>query len=125
MGGQCAHQPLIQIKYRLGLDLANRAPAGRPFTFTVSATLPPTAPGAGRIAGLRLWSSTDAGLSWHSADTTAQADDRYLVTVAHPAAVSGASAAVWLKVEAWDSSGNRVQQLVRGAYTLLRAGRAS
>lgn len=115
--GGCAHQPLIQIKYRLGLDLSNRAPAGTPFTFTVLADLPAAATGGGTIAGLSLWSSADAGASWQPATVASMSPTRYQVTVNNPAQAGG-DGTVWLRAVAWDSAGNRVQQTVRGAYTL-------
>jgi hypothetical protein len=114
--GGCAHQPLIQLKYRLGLDLTNTAPAGRLFTFEVSANVPAGAPDAGAAAGLWLWVSTDAGLSWRPATAvTPLGAGRYRVVVNQPPMVG---ASVWLKAEAWDSAGNRVRQTVRDAYRL-------
>jgi hypothetical protein len=117
LAGGCVHQPLIQVKYQLGLDLSNRAPAGVPFTFTVSAELPTAAPG-GQLAGLSLWSSGDAGASWRPAVVTPVASGRYQVTVNNPA-TAGGDGTIWLKTQAWDTAGNRVEQLVRGAYTLV------
>src|SRR5262249_60246526 len=61
VGGGCVHQPLIQVRYRLGLDLFNRAPAGVPFTFGVSVQLPAGAAGGGANGGPWLWASARAG----------------------------------------------------------------
>jgi hypothetical protein len=117
LGGGCVHQPLIQVRYRLGLDLFNRAPAGVPFTFGVSAQLPVGAAGGGTISGLWLWSSSDAGGSWHPARITPGASGQFQVTVNNPAATGG-DGTIWLRAQAWDSAGNRVQQTIQGAYTL-------
>jgi hypothetical protein len=119
LAGGCVHQPLIQLKYQLGLDLSNRAPAGGPFTFIVSATLPAAASG-GPVAGLWLWSSSDAGASWRPAMITRLAPDTYRVTVNNPAA-AGIDGTIWLKTRAWDTAGDRVEQVVRSAYTLVAA----
>jgi hypothetical protein len=117
--GGCVHQPLLQLKYRLGLDLSNRAPAGGPFTFTVSASLPAGASG-GPVAGLWLWSSSDAGTTWRPAMVTRLASDTYRVSVNNPV-TAGGDGTIWLKTQAWDSAGDRVEQVVRGAYTLVPA----
>ena len=119
LAGGCVHQPLIQLKCKLGLDLSNRAPAGGPFTFTVSATLPAAASG-GPVVGLWLWSSSDGGTIWHPAMITRLAPDTYRVTVNNPAAAGG-DGTIWLKTQAWDTAGDRVEQVVRGAYTLVPA----
>jgi len=115
--GGCAHQPLIQLKYRLGLDLANRAPAGQPMVFEVTAGPPPQAQNAGTVARLWLWSSTDAGASWRPAWVVPLGSGRFRVLVRNPASAPG-DGTVWLKAEAWDTAGNQVRQTVRGAYSL-------
>ncbi|GAB1646279.1 S8 family serine peptidase [Krasilnikovia sp. MM14-A1259] len=122
VAGGCVHQPLIQVTYRLGLDPDNRAPAGRDFTFEVLAGQPQGAENGGVPAGLWLWSSADAGQTWRPATVRQLAPGRYQIGVRNPAAAGPDG--VWLKAEAWDSAGNRLQQTVRGAYGLAAAGRA-
>jgi hypothetical protein len=34
---------------------------------------------------------------------------------------AGGDGTIWLKTQAWDSAGDRVEQVVRGAYTLVPA----
>jgi subtilisin family serine protease len=116
LGGVCIHQPLIQVRYQLGLDLANHAPAGGRFTFTASADLPAGAAG-GPVAGLWLWSSSDAGTTWRPATVERLSPTRYRITVNNPA-TAGGDGTIWLKAEAWDSAGDRVRQTVHGAYAL-------
>lgn len=120
--GGCASQPLIQLTYRLGLDPANRAPAGRDLAFEVLAREPQKAENGGALAGLWIWSSADAGKTWRPATVRQVAPGRYGITVRNPAAAG--SDGMWLKAEAWDSAGNRLQQTVRGAYALADPARA-
>jgi subtilisin family serine protease len=115
LGGTCTHQPLIQVKYRLGLDLTNRVQVGAPLTFTVSAQLPAGASG-GPVTGLWLWSSSDAGASWRPARVQSVSPGQFQVTVVNPPA--GGDGSVWLRTEAWDGAGDRVRQTVQGAYFL-------
>ncbi|RZU53975.1 subtilisin family serine protease [Krasilnikovia cinnamomea] len=119
VAGGCAHQPLIQLTYRLGLDPGNRAPAGQEFAFEVLARQPQGAQNGGAPAGLWLWSSADAGQTWRPATVRQLAPGRYQIGVRNPA-VAGPDG-MWLKAEAWDSAGNRLQQTVRGAYGLAAA----
>ncbi|MEV4640614.1 S8 family peptidase [Actinoplanes sp. NPDC049548] len=119
--GGCAHQPLIQLTYRLGLDQANHAPAGQDLAFEVLAREPQGAENGAALAGLWLWSSADQGKTWRPASVRQIAAGRYGITVRNPAAA--AQGGMWLKAEAWDSAGNRLQQTVRGAYDLVQPAR--
>ncbi|MEU7904982.1 S8 family serine peptidase [Actinoplanes sp. NPDC049118] len=116
VSGGCAHQPLIQLTYRLGLDPGNRAPAGREHAFEVLARQPRGAENGGAPAGLWLWSSADAGRTWRPAAVRQLAPGRYGITVRNP--VRSGPDGMWLKAEAWDGAGNRLRQTVRGAYAL-------
>lgn len=113
--GTCAFQPLIQLDYRLPLDLSNRAPAGVPFTFDVLAASHSGARGGGPVTSLRVSSSADNGATWAEATAKPQGDGRWSVTVANPAT---AGSSVWLRAEARDSSGNTVAQTVQRAYAI-------
>ncbi|BFU45204.1 S8 family serine peptidase [Krasilnikovia sp. MM14-A1004] len=119
VAGGCAHQPLIQLTYRLGLDPDNRAPAGQEFSFEVLARQPQGAENGGVLAGLWLWSSADAGQTWRPATVRQPAPGRYQIGVRNPAAAGPDG--MWLRAQAWDSAGNRLEQTVRGAYGLAVA----
>ncbi|GAB1692331.1 S8 family serine peptidase [Krasilnikovia sp. M28-CT-15] len=121
VAGGCAHQPLIQLTYQLGLDPGNRAPAGQEFTFEVLARQPQGAENGGAPAGLWLWSSADAGQTWRPATVRELAPGRYQIGVRNPATTGPDG--MWLKAQAWDSAGNRLEQTVRGAYALVGSGR--
>ncbi len=111
----CAFQPLLTFRYDLGLDLHNRAPAGRELGFEVVAGAHTQALGIGRVAGLRVSTSTDAGAHWRDALVVSRGNGRFHVVVPHP---TRAGDAVWLRMRAWDDRGNRVDQTVERAYTV-------
>jgi subtilisin family serine protease len=112
----CAWQPLIHLNYQLGLAPDDSAPAARPLTFTVTAQ--GGAPGsAAKLAGLRLWTSVD-GKNWVPARAVRADKGGYQVTVWNPRLADAPSGKVSLKVEAWDRSGNTVQQTLDQAYAL-------
>ncbi|TDB76925.1 hypothetical protein [Micromonospora sp. KC723] len=94
--------PLIGTRYDLRLDDFNRAPAGRPFGFTV-ATDPP-------VPTARLSASTDGGVTWRAVPLTPTGDG-WRALVANPA-----KGGVSLRFTATDSSGSTVTQQVDDAY---------
>jgi subtilisin family serine protease len=116
----CAFQPLLQLDYQLELDLLNRAPAGQAHQFQVG-----VAPHSG--TGLRLGPafpqlelaySTDGGASWTEATVQPDRDAGvFLVTVEHPP-LADTDGYVWLRVNAWEWDGNRVEQTIERAYAL-------
>jgi hypothetical protein len=113
----CAWQPLIYLSYQLGLAIDDTVPAGRPYSFTVTAQ--GGSPGsAARLTGLRLWTSPDGGAHWQQADTVRTGTDAYRVAVRNPKLADTKSGTVSLKVEAWDAAGNSVQQVIDQAYAL-------
>ncbi|TDC83789.1 hypothetical protein E1193_07635 [Micromonospora sp. KC606] len=96
--------PLTGVRYDMKLDDRNRAPAGRPFGFTV-ATDPP-APTA------TLSASTDGGDTWRNIPLTPNGDGwRALVTNPVRGGVS-------LRFTATDPFGRTVTQQVDDAYTV-------
>lgn len=113
--GTCGFQPLLTLRYDLGLDLNNRALAGTGLTFDVRVGAHEDALGQGAVAGLRVWASADGGAHWRAAAVAPTGDDRYRVTVSHPAT---AKSPIWLRMSAWDDRGNTVEQTVESAYGL-------
>ncbi|QUQ66575.1 S8 family peptidase [Kutzneria sp. CA-103260] len=117
-GAACSFQPLIGLNYRFGLGLDDTAPAGRPFTFQLTAGSHTGAVGAGPVLGVRVSYSTDEGTTWNQATVTPSADGKvWSVVVADPTA-----GFVWLRTQAWDSAGNTVTQTVQRAYPVSAAG---
>jgi subtilisin family serine protease len=116
----CAFQPLLQLDYELGLDLLNRAPAGTPYRFEVN-----VAPHSGTdrrlvrpIVRFDLSYSTDGGETWTAAETRRDQFGQLVeVTVAHPP-LARTDGYVWLRTDARDLAGNRVEQTIERAYAL-------
>lgn len=70
------------------------------------------------IAGARLWYSTDDGAHWTPATLKPTGDDgRYRTTVVYPP-LSSTTGAVSLKVQAWDTGGNTIEQTTKRAFDL-------
>lgn len=112
----CAWQPLIYPHYRFGLAADDTTPAGRPFTFTVSAQ--DAAPErAAALAGLSAWISSDGGAHWIRARVR-RAGHSFAVTVFNPRVPAGSTGNVSVRVRAWDAAGNSVEQTVTDAYRL-------
>ncbi|RIQ14515.1 hypothetical protein DY240_24435 [Jiangella rhizosphaerae] len=111
----CAFQPVPQLRWDLGLDLLNTAPAGRRHTAEVHAA----APGGGPVAErLRVWFSVDDGVSWRPAQVRAGGrPGDFRVTVPHPE-LDATTGHVWLRTEAWTAAGDSVTQTIERAYRL-------
>ncbi|HEX5494251.1 MAG TPA: hypothetical protein VFX70_06730, partial [Mycobacteriales bacterium] len=115
--GPCAFAPMIQLHYRLGLDLLNRAPADRPYLFEIQAGPHSGATGAAGITDLSVSTSTDGNSTWRPALTLPLGNGRFAVLVLHPR-LSQTDGFVSLRVQAADAAGNRVVQTVTHAYAL-------
>jgi hypothetical protein len=113
----CAFQPLILLRYQLGLDLLNQAPAGAPFEFQVHAGAHSGVPNPTPVLGMAVSTSTDGGRTWRPATVRPDGDGRFSVEVDHPP-LGRTDGFVSLRVEAWDAAGGRVTQTVERAYGL-------
>jgi subtilisin family serine protease len=102
--------PLLTVRFDPAVDLRNRAPGGKPFTFPAyvarqGSDAPPT-------ATLTVDVSYDDGKTWRHAAVT-PAGDHFTVGVNHPA---GGYAS--LRAKATDRAGNTVEQTVIRAYAI-------
>ncbi|MDP4509312.1 S8 family peptidase [Nonomuraea turcica] len=103
--------PLVMVDYALDLDLYNRAPRGRPYSFGIS--LRQTDPQGPRITQAKVWTSMDDGTTWKPADVSG-ANGSYTVRPHHPSRGGFVS----LRVQGSDAAGNTVEQTIIRAYGL-------
>jgi subtilisin family serine protease len=103
-----ARIPLLLVSYSLPLGLDNRQD-GDIAVLTVARV---KGTPAARVTGLRLWTSTNQGRTWHAAHVRALGSGRYAVTL-HRAA---ASQSVSLRVSASDTGGSSINQTIIAAY---------
>jgi subtilisin family serine protease len=119
--GGCAFQPLLQLDYQLDLDLLNRAPADGSHTFTVEVAphsqtdkeLVQPVP----ASQVDVWYSTDGGATWDEAHVRPSGRSTFDVAVEHPP-LEETDSYVWLRADARDVAGNRVEQTIERAYGL-------
>lgn len=119
--GACRVEPLLFLGYQLNLGRDNRVRAPGRHTFTVTAYRQPGTVRLPRLAGLTVSASIDGGAHWTKVPAVAIGGGSYRVTVAQPR-LSGSTATVSLRTEAWDVAGNRVVQTLPDAYGLVAAG---
>ncbi|MEV5961272.1 S8 family serine peptidase [Kribbella sp. NPDC051952] len=115
----CRPEPLVFAAYDLGASQApdNTVRAGGAHTFQVRVYHSPGAVQQPKIAGARLWYSTDDGTHWQRALLVPGKDGRFTATAVYPRRTA-TSGAVSLRIEAWDASGNRLDQTTRRAFDL-------
>ncbi len=113
----CAFEPLIQLRYDLGLSLHNSAPANGTFRFDLHAG--PLSGAADRtpVSGTQVQYSTDDGTTWASASVRKKGRGEFGVIVRHPK-LEQTNGYVWLRVHAWNGKGDSVDQTVQRAYRL-------
>lgn len=115
--GPCRPEPLIFLRYDLGLDLDNTARADGLHLITVTGyyqerlSAPPT------VTELRVEASFDGGKTWQSAITQAGGQNSFTAQIKHPRR-DKAPGGVGLRVTATDSAGNTVNQTIPKAYQL-------
>lgn len=115
--GECRPEPLIFLRYDLGLDLDNTAKAGSVHRITVIGyyqerlTTPPT------VTEMQVEVSFDGGRTWQRAVTRADGKNTFSAQITHPKR-DQAPEGVGLRITAADSGGNTVQQTIPTAYTL-------
>jgi subtilisin family serine protease len=112
--------PLLTVRFDPAVDLHNRAPGGREFSFPAYVTRQgaDTTNGATvKASSLAVDVSYNDGHTWQPATVTA-AGDHWIVDVVHP--TSGYAS---LRAKATDADGNTVEQSVVHAYQIsLEAG---
>jgi subtilisin family serine protease len=102
--------PLLSVRFDPALDLRNRAPGGRPFTFPAYVDRQDAGQVPARALSVQV--SYDDGTTWRPAKVV-RAGDHWAVTVNHPAA-----GFVSLRASATDAAGNTVEQTVLRGYEI-------
>ncbi|MEO3795833.1 S8 family serine peptidase [Nonomuraea sp. B10E15] len=117
----CKPAPVVFVSYDLGdtLDMANSVRAGGTHSFTVSPYHSPSPSKMPDIAGLKLWASTDDGVTYTSVSVKHAKDGTYTAKARYPA-FRATKGAVTLKVEAWDKEGNTIKQTTVRAFNLRK-----
>ncbi|MFD4944942.1 hypothetical protein ACFWNT_20990 [Streptomyces sp. NPDC058409] len=115
--GPCRPEPLIFLRYDLGLDLDNTVKARGLHRITVTGyyqerlSKPPT------VTELRVEASLDGGKSWQPAITKAGGQNTFTAKIKHPKR-DEAPGGVGLRITAIDSAGDTVKQTIPKAYQL-------
>ncbi|MFI0793778.1 S8 family peptidase [Micromonospora rubida] len=119
--GHCRPEPLVYASYDLGttIDLKNTVSAQGRHTFRVNAFHERSGEAMPAITGLKLWKSTNGGKTWEAVNVKRDRAGSYVATTSYGHA---AGKKVSLKVEAWDTAGNRLEQTTLGAFTLRTTG---
>jgi subtilisin family serine protease len=111
-------QPIMFLRYDLGLGLDNRLLAGQAQQVTVTAYHQPYAGKAlPAIAGLKLWASFDRGAHWTPVPTERAKNGTFKTTIKTPK-LAATSGTVSLRGEAWDVNGDRIDLTTLDAYKL-------
>ncbi|MER5423924.1 S8 family serine peptidase [Streptosporangium roseum] len=108
-GEHCRPTPAVFVSYALGGDPGNAVAAGRKHTFQVEAYHSRSTARMPKIAGLKLWASTDDGATWQPVTLKRGSGGLYTASVKY-SALRATTGAVSLRAEAWDEAGNRVKQ---------------
>lgn len=111
--GKEALLPLVLLDYDVPVNTLNQVDGSSTTTLRVTARHQSGWNGA-RIAGMRVRASTDDGAHWASVHVTPHRNGAYDVRLDR--ALTRHADFVSLRVEAWDSAGNKVEQTVIRAF---------
>ncbi|PIB12326.1 hypothetical protein B1C81_02705 [Streptomyces sp. HG99] len=111
--GREALLPLVLLDYDVPVDTFNQVDGSSSTTLRVSARHQDGWTGA-RIAGMRVQASADDGTHWTSVPVSAREDGTYDVRLDR--GLTRHADFVSLRVKAWDSAGNEVEQTVVRAF---------
>lgn len=114
--GDCRPEPLIFLKYDLGLDLDDTVPANEVHQITVTGYYQERLSTPPEVTDLEVEASFDEGDSWQAADTEAAGEKNTFTAAVAPEGEPGDT--VSLRVSAVDDQGNSVVQTIPGAYAL-------
>ncbi|MGI5248457.1 hypothetical protein [Actinacidiphila glaucinigra] len=113
----CRPEPLIFLRYDLGLGLDNTAKAGETHPITVVGyyqerlTTPP------KLNSLQVEATFDGGRTWQTVSSKAAGTNTFTASIRHPKR-GRAAQGVGLRISATDTGGNTVRQTFPTAYKL-------
>ncbi|MFI1094781.1 hypothetical protein [Streptomyces sp. NPDC020917] len=111
----CRPEPLIFLKYDLGLGLDNTVEAGGVHHITVTGYYQERLSALPTVNALGVETTLDGGRTWHPAGVRASGANSYAVDITNPAR-GEAPSGVGLRVSATDSAGDTVVQTIPHAY---------
>lgn len=112
--GECRPEPLIFLRYDLGLDLDNTVRATRANRITVTPYYQERLSEPPQVIDLQVEASFDDGQTWEEVRTRPTGDGTFRAFVRHERDAES----VGLRVSATDSDGNTVVQTMPEAYGL-------
>ncbi|MEU0374127.1 hypothetical protein ABZ070_28515 [Streptomyces sp. NPDC006283] len=113
----CRPEPLIFLRYDLGLALDNTAKAGDMHEITVTGYYQERLTALPRVTSLKAEVSFDAGKTWRPSSIKADGKNTFTTKIKHPKRDQAANG-VGLRITATDSEGNTVEQTLPTAYKL-------
>ncbi|MGC4949517.1 hypothetical protein ACLQ2N_25400 [Streptomyces sp. DT224] len=115
--GPCRPEPLIFLRYDLGLALDNTAPAGRTHRITITAYYQDRLSTPPKVNDLTAEATYDGGKTWKKVATRAAGPNTFTARINHPA-TERAPQGVGLRIHASDTKGDTVHQTLPMAYHL-------
>ncbi|MDX2644927.1 hypothetical protein PV341_15420 [Streptomyces sp. PA03-1a] len=113
----CRPEPLIFLRYDLGLGLDNTAKAGEIHQITVVGYYQERLSTPPEVNSLQVEATFDGGRSWHTVTSKAAGTNTFTAKIKHPKQDQAAQG-VGLRISATDTGGNTVRQTFPTAYTL-------
>ncbi|MFE7793492.1 hypothetical protein [Streptomyces sp. NPDC057460] len=113
----CRPEPLIFLRYDLGLALDNTVKAGETHEITVTGYYQESLTALPEVTSLKAETTFDGGKTWRPATTRATGKNAFTTKIKNPKRDQAANG-VGLRISATDSEGNTVRQTLPTAYTL-------
>ncbi|WP_328907149.1 S8 family serine peptidase [Streptomyces sp. NBC_00234] len=113
----CEALPVVVPHYTMPVDLHNQARAGTAYAFTVQGLRATGFEGGTRMAGAKVWISSDDGATWRSVRVDRTDDRSFRAMLVNPGRSEG-NGFVSVRAEIWDAAGNRSLQTITRAYAL-------
>lgn len=115
--GECRPEPLIFLRYDLGLALDNTVRANGSHVITVTGYYQERLSAPPKVTAMKVEASFDGGKTWRPARTDGAGANTYRAEIQHPRKDDGADT-VSLRITAADDAGNTVKQTMPAAYRL-------